>query len=628
MVTNVKTVHGLRILCIAEIRGQLTHLNALAKKHNADCIVHTGNFGFFDASSVARISDPILQQIVAFSPLIDATSLSSSTSINTSNTNSKANTKPTQDNKGALKRELLASKTWLSELPSFLSGSNTFSVPVYTIYGAAEDLTVLEKFRSGEYSVPNLHLIDETQSHALVTPTSLGGHTVRLFGLGGTLVMHQLFDNGGGVSTIAGSPGLMWTTILQMGQLLLTARKNFDASEIRIFVCHPPVAREGLLAQLAVSLRADYTVSSGLHFIYGSSFNEFSVLPSVDHYRGILAAARKQFLVVWNAVKSQLLDLVETDSKQKSLLLTAVNTFEAMPSSSSSVSASSETASEDSYLITAHRNMWHFNLCDAAFGALVLNVVDGRVATESYSEGFNFHYRRPIAQAVPTAPATTTTTTASTTTASASTTTTSKPVASIPTPYVVPSSSSSSSSIPPPAPPATTAPLPPSAPLAELPGLWIANASGGATSVRNLFAEPDRAHIQSIVVKENFLNPEKEFALVYFLTSEQVQRAMEGVDKGAARKVSVIRTHGHGYGSGNGKERGNGSGHGNANANGSQHGHGHGMRTGRPSLSYSARISGGATNTAPTTASTTNGHHKGGSTRGSGTFKGRAKTTA
>ena len=101
-------------------------------------------------------------------------------------------------------------------------------MPVYTIYGAAEDLTVIEKFRAGEYKVPNLHIIDETTTHLISTPS---GQNIRLFGLGGSLVLHRLFDNGDGVSTIAGSPGVMWTTVLQMGQLIRTARKNFDPTE-------------------------------------------------------------------------------------------------------------------------------------------------------------------------------------------------------------------------------------------------------------------------------------------------------------------------------------------------------------------------------------------------------------
>lgn len=46
------TTHG-RILCIADIRGRLSALNDLAREVNAKAIIHTGDFGFFGAFSVA-----------------------------------------------------------------------------------------------------------------------------------------------------------------------------------------------------------------------------------------------------------------------------------------------------------------------------------------------------------------------------------------------------------------------------------------------------------------------------------------------------------------------------------------------------------------------------------------------
>ena len=67
--------------------------------------------------------------------------------------------------------------------------------------------------------------------------------------------MHKLFDNGEGRTTIAGGQGTMWTTVLQMGELIETALATFDRSETRIFISHMSPGREGLLAQLALALR-------------------------------------------------------------------------------------------------------------------------------------------------------------------------------------------------------------------------------------------------------------------------------------------------------------------------------------------------------------------------------------
>ncbi|KAF8948975.1 hypothetical protein BGZ52_006371, partial [Haplosporangium bisporale] len=39
-------------------------------------------------------------------------------------------------------------------------------------------------------------------------------------------------------------------------------------------------------------------------------------------------------------------------------------------------------------------NMWNFNLPDAASGLLLLDINQGKIATETRSQGFNFSYRR------------------------------------------------------------------------------------------------------------------------------------------------------------------------------------------------------------------------------------------
>jgi hypothetical protein len=131
---------------------------------------------------------------------------------------------------------------YLSEFPEFLSGQKKLKIPVYAVWGACEDVTVLEKFRSKEYSITNLNIIDEATTHLL----EIGGVSLRLFGLGGAVVQHKLFDCGegkwfaylkrwyfpylldmdgcAGLDTIAGGSGTMWTTALQIGELVETAQ--------------------------------------------------------------------------------------------------------------------------------------------------------------------------------------------------------------------------------------------------------------------------------------------------------------------------------------------------------------------------------------------------------------------
>jgi len=279
----------------------------------------------------------------------------------------------------------------LSELPLFLKGQYKLEVPVYTVWGACEDVAVLEKLRSGEYKIPNLNIVDEAHSRLL----EIGGIKLRLLGLGGAVVMHKLFDNGDGRTTIAGGQGTMWTTLLQIGELIDTANRVYDPTETRIFITHASPTREGLLNQLSVTLKADFSISAGLHFRYGSSYNEFSVNPTLDHYRGKLAASKASFNDVWETVRSEVEPAVEENESQKRLLSHALDLVNKMPSTANGGNpfGGQTGASAGQVDESAFKNMWNFNLADAAFGWLVLDIDQGRIGTEMRAQGFNFSHR-------------------------------------------------------------------------------------------------------------------------------------------------------------------------------------------------------------------------------------------
>lgn len=279
----------------------------------------------------------------------------------------------------------------LSQLPHFLNNTFKFDVPVYTVWGACEDVQVLEKLRSGEYKIDKLHIIDEAHTQLL----ELGGVKIRLLGLGGAIVMHKLFDNGEGRTTIAGGQGTMWMTLLQMGELVDTASRVYDPTEIRVLLTHASPAREGILNQLCVNLKVDFSISAGLHFRYGSSYNEFSVNPTLDHYRGKLAASRASFNDVWETVKSEVEPAVQENEVQARFLANALDVVHRMPSVASGSnpfggSAGTPTGQVDE---VAFKNMWNFNLADSQYGHLVLEIDNGRIGTEMKAQGFNFAHR-------------------------------------------------------------------------------------------------------------------------------------------------------------------------------------------------------------------------------------------
>ncbi|EPY54253.1 fungal protein [Schizosaccharomyces cryophilus OY26] len=367
--------NGSRILCIADVRGELSLINKLAEETRADCVIHTGDFGFFERSSLPNISERTLRHIVQFSPLIKRLPRSKSFDYYPSN--------PI----GELKNSIASHPDCLlSELPYFLSQEKKFVVPVYTVWGASEDVHVLEKFATVEYSIPNLNIIDELHSHLL----QVGDLKIRLLGLGGPYVPFKLFDNGEGKGSIAGAQGTTWTTVLQIGELIETAKSCLDREETRIFVTHHPIGREGVFCQLATVLQADLTLSAGLHFRYGASYNEFSVNPNPEHYLQKLSAGRAQFMEVWETVKSEVERMVTPD--QQHLVNNVTRLVSRMPDATNSYAMNNMLPG------TALKNLWNFNLLDASFGWNVFVVENGHVQVESKSFGFNLGYRRSAAR--------------------------------------------------------------------------------------------------------------------------------------------------------------------------------------------------------------------------------------
>lgn len=50
----------------------------------------------------------------------------------------------------------------------------------------------------------------------------------------------------------------MWTTLLQIGELVELAKNYYDPAETRVLITHASPGREGLLAQLALTLNVSY----------------------------------------------------------------------------------------------------------------------------------------------------------------------------------------------------------------------------------------------------------------------------------------------------------------------------------------------------------------------------------
>lgn len=365
-----------RILCIADIRGRLSALNDLASDANAKAIIHTGDFGFFgkfrsyfllpltafsESNSLDRINDRTLRHLTMYSPLIPSAQRAHLLS---------------PDNPQSVIRSTV-NIALLSEFPLLLSGQIKLQVPVYTVWGACEDVLVLEKFRSGTYTIDNLHVLDEATTRCV----DVGGVKLRLLGLGGALVPHKMFDNGDGNATIAGGQGTMWTTALQIGELVDTAQRVFDPTETRLLVTHTSPGREGIIAQLGLVLKADLTISAGLHFRYATSYNEFSVQGDFEGFRHKMALGKEAFDKIWEKVKGQVDAVI--DEQQRVLLDKALSVVDRLPPAQPSSGPGAAATGEE----PAWKNCWNWNLCDAAYGSLILDVKEGRISAELKSQG-------------------------------------------------------------------------------------------------------------------------------------------------------------------------------------------------------------------------------------------------
>ncbi|KAI8983613.1 hypothetical protein BDB01DRAFT_791440 [Pilobolus umbonatus] len=380
---SLHVIDGKRILCVADIRGYLSEFNRLAREFNAQYIIHTGDFGFYDKSSLHRIGERPLKHWIQYTTLLTPTARSGY--LNGSH----------DELYDALENSF---NTMISEMPDFLAGEKQLDVPVYTVWGFCEDVAIIEKFRTKEYRIDNLFILDEASTYAL----DIGGVNLRLFGLGGAVVQHRLFDNGEGTDTIAGGLGVMWTTTLQIGELVELAESVYDPSETRVLVTHASPGREGLLAQLALTLHADITLSAGLHFRYNIAYNEYACQYEIDHFRNRLIHSQQQFMQLWDDIKDQVEESV--DEHQHALLQNALNVVNRIPPSTKELESGKYENPNWKRDELSYKNMWHFNLPDTSYGSLVFHIAQGLISSEMKSYGLNFSYRRNQTQTPSPAP--------------------------------------------------------------------------------------------------------------------------------------------------------------------------------------------------------------------------------
>ncbi|PJF17485.1 hypothetical protein PSACC_02700, partial [Paramicrosporidium saccamoebae] len=255
-----------KVIVTSGIDGKLSLLNDLAKRWGARAIIHTGNFGFYDANNLRFVASREIGQ-------------------------EKANSLSDEEVKS-----LVTTQGLLSEFPDFVSGVKRLDVPVYVVWGQYEDFAVIEKLKRGVYHVPNLYILDHRNSFAI----SSGSTTLRLFGLGGSFSYPKLFDVGLGNDSVSGGDGKMWATLVQLGELLDLAEKYEDLNEVRVFISQVNPSKEPLAHFVATAIRAEYSVSTGDTTIC-SIFNDRAI-HTVQTLNAFMKPTKEDIKSMWDQI--------------------------------------------------------------------------------------------------------------------------------------------------------------------------------------------------------------------------------------------------------------------------------------------------------------------------------------
>ncbi|QPG74842.1 hypothetical protein FOA43_002178 [Brettanomyces nanus] len=435
-----------RILAVADIRGEISIFNRLAKEYNADMIIHTGNFGFLDSASIDRIHESYLRHIVEFSPLLPENLILEISKLSKVTGRSVEHLSNEHENL----KKLLRNHS-ISELEDFIQGKKKLDIPVYTIYGMCEDSLVINKFRYGVYKVPNLYIVDDSS----IFTVEMKNQVLLFAGIGGSLSYHKLFHQGSTIDLkdiigdgdefsdlrgheslipVSGDPGNIWVTILQLGKLIYTlidySQQNPEIynKAIKIFITHQSPTREPLLEHLAIFFKMDYTISNSLHFKYTSSYNELSINPTFEAFKAKFNDCRTKFATIWKNVQPKFEKLLYglNDPMMITCVELALEVFDKIPISTKSSdviiplqlskTGDSDTSSmnlqskqrelnaiirqlNDLYYIS-FQNTWHYNLCDLGYGSLLLYFDDGHLSMQCKAKGFDFTYRGQSEQQV------------------------------------------------------------------------------------------------------------------------------------------------------------------------------------------------------------------------------------
>lgn len=252
----------MRFLLLSDTHGELDIINELASLTRADAVLHAGDFGFYDSSSLDRLSEREIRLLVKYSslPLEQRSQILANAPI---------------DLAEAVRKHRL-----LGCFQALLDGEKSLNVPVYAVWGNHEDTSVVDRLFRGDIAVRNLHILHHQKAYCF--------GSVFLYGLGGNLLPGSKMLQ----RPIAGGRGKVWTTLSQYADLVTTVERDAGAARHRILVTHVSPGKEAFMEYIAARTGAGYTVSGHMGAPTCMVWNPFAISSVEDARERLLNGMR------------------------------------------------------------------------------------------------------------------------------------------------------------------------------------------------------------------------------------------------------------------------------------------------------------------------------------------------
>lgn len=429
----------MRLLAVLDIQGNWQTFADVYQREQQlgrapDAILHTGNLGLWLTELVLALNDAsYAKQVVAFLsvlPLLVVADINNMLQI-VGGGGSASDSDDMAPMAAALQGHRLSTYDDYVTSPKL---ERRLPCPVYSVYGPLDHPELVTQLLLGSVVIDHLHLIDHNHVYVLDDPDL--GASIKLYGLGGTVKIHSLFDHGplsleNDLSPVCGKVGELWVTMVQIAQMYArvmgsdTLNNGDDDPElltINIFMSHAPVVKTPLLEHLAIMTHADFTLSQGLHFRYpvlgnGMSFVDLmgGLAGYIENYRLKFSRLRMILGELWVIVRhdvhrhvdASLLPVIELALSlfDKIPVLIADNVDEIVPllftEAADDTTAKHLLKRINDYYFQAYYNLWHFNVCDVVLEDRThLNVLgfhldqhQNFVLEHCTAQGFNFRFK-------------------------------------------------------------------------------------------------------------------------------------------------------------------------------------------------------------------------------------------